>query len=355
MFEALQDGLGSAPENASRARQAERIEHARRVKLVEKSLLEADVSFPVVRDFMQRVSDQAVGEKVLKSLNQQYDAISTDNHIRRLSDLRTFSPTAWSMRCMKSRTTGKLMSASSSDFSTSLSPLRYVPFAQLALPAQRFERGTETRLEVLRTCGGEVGGQRSEVGGQRQYRRTPISLSLRLAGAHPFSTRKSSVRSSLSLIHQNVQTRSTNGVGHVVDFEEDARRRAEINSNVLRPRLARFVRSQCQKLIDFLDRRIDRRSIGSTHPNLGQSIKSPIAANERCTLYRFREAIEDFRRREAFSFLPTTVEFFVGLARLPNDKPIGDTPNRTADADLPNRTIRLPAAGIQGREGLHLL
>jgi len=35
---------------------------------VQKALLEADVSFPVVKDFMARVTEQAVGEQVLKSL-----------------------------------------------------------------------------------------------------------------------------------------------------------------------------------------------------------------------------------------------------------------------------------------------
>jgi signal recognition particle subunit SRP54 len=45
------------------------------LKLVEKSLLEADVSFSVVRDFMQRVSEQAVGERVLKSLNPSQQVV----------------------------------------------------------------------------------------------------------------------------------------------------------------------------------------------------------------------------------------------------------------------------------------
>ena len=45
------------------------------LKLVEKSLLEADVSFPVVRDFMARVTEQAVGEKVLKSLNPSQQVV----------------------------------------------------------------------------------------------------------------------------------------------------------------------------------------------------------------------------------------------------------------------------------------
>ena len=45
------------------------------LKLVEKSLLEADVSFPVVRDFMSHVTEQAVGEKVLKALNPSQQVV----------------------------------------------------------------------------------------------------------------------------------------------------------------------------------------------------------------------------------------------------------------------------------------
>lgn len=39
------------------------------LQLVQRALLEADVSLPVVKDFMDKVSDQAVGETVLKSLD----------------------------------------------------------------------------------------------------------------------------------------------------------------------------------------------------------------------------------------------------------------------------------------------
>ena len=39
--------------------------------LVQQALLEADVSYPVVKDFMASVSEQAIGEQVLKSLNPE--------------------------------------------------------------------------------------------------------------------------------------------------------------------------------------------------------------------------------------------------------------------------------------------
>jgi signal recognition particle subunit SRP54 len=68
MFEALQDGLASALKTLRGQGTLSESNMRDGLSLVEKSLLEADVSFPVVRQFMQRVTEQAVGEKVLKSL-----------------------------------------------------------------------------------------------------------------------------------------------------------------------------------------------------------------------------------------------------------------------------------------------
>jgi signal recognition particle subunit SRP54 len=75
MFEALQDGLNSALKTFRGQGKLSESNMRDGLKLVEKSLLEADVSFPVVRDFMQRVSEQAVGEKVLKSLNPSQQVV----------------------------------------------------------------------------------------------------------------------------------------------------------------------------------------------------------------------------------------------------------------------------------------
>jgi signal recognition particle subunit SRP54 len=75
MFEALQDGLGSALKTLRGQGKLSESNMRDGLKLVEKSLLEADVSFPVVRDFMGRVSEQAVGEKVLKSLNPSQQVV----------------------------------------------------------------------------------------------------------------------------------------------------------------------------------------------------------------------------------------------------------------------------------------
>ncbi|MDD4266901.1 MAG: signal recognition particle protein [Pirellulaceae bacterium] len=69
MFESLQEGLGSAL-RALRGRGKLTESNMREgLRAVQTALLEADVSFPAAREFMARVSEQAVGERVLKALN----------------------------------------------------------------------------------------------------------------------------------------------------------------------------------------------------------------------------------------------------------------------------------------------
>jgi len=69
MFESLQENLSSAL-RAFRGRGRLSESNMRDgLKLVERALLEADVSLPVVKDFMDRVAEQAGGETVLKSLD----------------------------------------------------------------------------------------------------------------------------------------------------------------------------------------------------------------------------------------------------------------------------------------------
>ena len=75
MFEALQDGLNSALKTLRGQGKLSESNMRDGLKLVEKSLLEADVSFPVVREFMSHVTEQAVGEKVLKSLNPSQQVV----------------------------------------------------------------------------------------------------------------------------------------------------------------------------------------------------------------------------------------------------------------------------------------
>ncbi len=69
MFESLQENLSSAL-RAFRGRGKLTESNMRDgLQLVQRALLEADVSLPVVKDFMARVGEQAVGETVLKSLD----------------------------------------------------------------------------------------------------------------------------------------------------------------------------------------------------------------------------------------------------------------------------------------------
>lgn len=69
MFESLQEGLSSALRTLSGKARLTEANMREGLALVQKSLLEADVSFQVVKDFMSRVTEESVGEKVLKSLN----------------------------------------------------------------------------------------------------------------------------------------------------------------------------------------------------------------------------------------------------------------------------------------------
>jgi signal recognition particle subunit SRP54 len=86
MFESLQDGLKGAFKSLRGHGKLTEANMREGLKLVENSLLEADVSIEVIRDFMQRVTEQALGEKVLLSLRpgEQVTAIVRDELIRLL-------------------------------------------------------------------------------------------------------------------------------------------------------------------------------------------------------------------------------------------------------------------------------
>ncbi|MGW8256596.1 MAG: signal recognition particle protein [Thermoguttaceae bacterium] len=69
MFESLQESLSSALKVLRGRGSLSESNMRDGLKLVNRALLEADVSLPVVKDFMDRVSQQAVGERVLKSID----------------------------------------------------------------------------------------------------------------------------------------------------------------------------------------------------------------------------------------------------------------------------------------------
>jgi len=75
MFESLQEGLSSALKTLSGKARLTEANMREGLNLVQQSLLEADVSFPVVKDFMARVTEEAVGEKVLASLRPEQQVV----------------------------------------------------------------------------------------------------------------------------------------------------------------------------------------------------------------------------------------------------------------------------------------
>ncbi len=84
MFESLQNGLTGALRTLRGRGKLSESNMRDGLKLVQQSLLEADVSFSVVKDFMARVTEQAVGERVLKALDpsQQVMGIVYEELIR---------------------------------------------------------------------------------------------------------------------------------------------------------------------------------------------------------------------------------------------------------------------------------
>lgn len=75
MFESLQQGLLSAIRTLRGRGKLSEANMREGLRLVEQALLEADVSYSVVKEFIQRVSQAALGEKVLKSLDPSQQVI----------------------------------------------------------------------------------------------------------------------------------------------------------------------------------------------------------------------------------------------------------------------------------------
>ena len=69
MFETLHDGLFSAIRTLRGKGKLTEANMRDGLRLVQQSLLEADVSFNVVREFMDKVTEQALGERVMKLLD----------------------------------------------------------------------------------------------------------------------------------------------------------------------------------------------------------------------------------------------------------------------------------------------
>src|SRR5687767_13577483 len=80
MFESLQEGLNSALKTLTGQAKLTEANMREGLRMVRQSLLEADVSVSVVNDFMDRVSEQALGEQVLKSLKPSQQVIGIVYH-----------------------------------------------------------------------------------------------------------------------------------------------------------------------------------------------------------------------------------------------------------------------------------
>lgn len=79
MFESLQTGLRSALKTLQGKAKLSEANMREGLALVEQSLLEADVSYSVAKDFVGRVSEKALGEKVLLALNPTQQLIGIIN------------------------------------------------------------------------------------------------------------------------------------------------------------------------------------------------------------------------------------------------------------------------------------
>ncbi len=68
MFDSLQDRLGKVFQGLTRRASLSESDVAAALREVRVALLEADVALPVVKDFVERVKEQAVGQEVLRSV-----------------------------------------------------------------------------------------------------------------------------------------------------------------------------------------------------------------------------------------------------------------------------------------------
>ncbi|MEM6691269.1 MAG: signal recognition particle protein, partial [Planctomycetota bacterium] len=76
MFESLSDGLQSAFKSLSGKGKLTEANMREGLEMVRTSLLEADVAYPVVEDFMNQVTEKALGKRVLLSLKPAEELVS---------------------------------------------------------------------------------------------------------------------------------------------------------------------------------------------------------------------------------------------------------------------------------------
>ena len=79
MFESLQEGLSGALKTLRGKGKLSESNMREGLALVQTALLEADVSYPVVKEFIAKVSQEALGEKVLSSLDPSQQVVGIVN------------------------------------------------------------------------------------------------------------------------------------------------------------------------------------------------------------------------------------------------------------------------------------
>ena len=80
MFESIQSGLSNALRSLRGKGKLSEANMRDGLELVQQALLEADVSYDVAKDFIDRVSAEAVGEKVLNSLDPTQQLVGIVHH-----------------------------------------------------------------------------------------------------------------------------------------------------------------------------------------------------------------------------------------------------------------------------------
>ena len=87
MFDSLSEGLQSAFKSLRGKGKLTEANMREGLDIVQRSLLEADVSYSVVQDFMKQVSERALGKKVLLSLRpEDGDALEFASGTVRVTD-----------------------------------------------------------------------------------------------------------------------------------------------------------------------------------------------------------------------------------------------------------------------------
>ena len=130
MFESLTDKLSSALRNLRGVGKLTEDNMADALKEVRTALLSADVHFKVVREFVERVQAQCVGQEVIKSVTpgQQIVKIINDELVRLLGEGTTDLSTARPLKVLMVGLHGSGKTTSTAKLGKLLKKRGYRPF-----------------------------------------------------------------------------------------------------------------------------------------------------------------------------------------------------------------------------------